>query len=255
MTHAAKKESHYDQAEAEKKSKRFRFEFGFREVFFYGFGLFLAFFWMFVFGILIGRGTPLVNPEDISLRGHLMRFLGLGRESAQPSSTMALADWDTPKKMLESLNYYEDLTQRSSTTPPALRPVQSVPMPAAKPLPSEASSQKKKPPEQPSQPAIEPGNGPGPQASAHEPNPPEKTSEHFSLLVSSMKEAENAQRLVDQLRSKGYTPRIESLNLSGSGRWNRVLVGSFHSREEAMRFMAEFNRKEHMEALVIRESQ
>jgi cell division septation protein DedD len=255
MTHQVKKESQYDQAEAEKKSKRFRFEFSFRELFFYGFGLFLAFFWMFVFGILIGRGTPLVNPEDLSVRGHLMRFLGLGRESAQPSSMTTPADWDTPKKMLESLNYYEDLTQRSSATPPALRPVPSVPMPAGKQPPGEASSLKKSPSGQPSQPAMETGSSSGPQASAHEPNPPERTSEHFSLLVSSMKEAENAQRLVDQLRSKGYTPRIESINLSGSGRWNRVLVGSFQSREDALRFMAEFNRKEHMEALVIGESQ
>jgi len=30
-------------------------------------------------------------------------------------------------------------------------------------------------------------------------------------------------------------------------RWNRVLVGSFGSRDEALRFAAEFNRKEHME--------
>ena len=69
-----------------------------------------------------------------------------------------------------------------------------------------------------------------------------------------MKEPDNAQRLLDQLRGKGYAPRVETVNLGGSGQWNRVLVGYFATREEAMRFAAEFNRKEKMEALVVRET-
>jgi cell division septation protein DedD len=85
--------------------------------------------------------------------------------------------------------------------------------------------------------------------------PPGIVSEHFTVLVSSLKDADNAQKLVEQLRAKGYSSRIENLNLGGSGRWNRVLIGTFKNREEALRFASEFNRKERMEGLVIRESQ
>jgi cell division septation protein DedD len=256
MTRPAKNDINHEQAETEKKPKRFRFELGFMELFFYAIGLFIAFSWMFVFGILIGRGIPLVSPDEISVRTHLMRFLGLGGQATQQSQPAPTADWDSPRKMLESLNYFEDLTQKNSATPPALRPVPPVSTTASKQPSGETPSQKtKSPPGQPPKPAAEPGGAPSLQASTQEPGPPVNASEHFSLLVSSLKDSDNAQRLVDQLRSKGYSPRIESLNLSGSGRWNRVLVGFFQSREEALRFAAEFNRKEHMEGLVVRESQ
>jgi cell division septation protein DedD len=256
MTRPAKNDVNHEQTETDRKPKRFRFEFGFKELFFYAFGLFLAFSWMFVFGILIGRGIPLVNPDDITVRAHLMRFLGLGSQAAQQPQPAATADWDSPRKMLESLNYYEDLTQKNSATPPALRPVPPVPTPPPKQPAGDTPSQKtKSSPGQSAKPVAESGSVPSLQASTHEPGPPVNASEHFSLLVSSLKDSDNAQRLVDQLRSKGYSPRIESLNLSGSGRWNRVLVGFFQTREEALRFAAEFNRKEHMEGLVIRESQ
>jgi len=256
MTRAAKDDINHEQPETEKKAKRFRFELGFKELFFSAVGLFLAFSWMFVFGILIGRGIPLVNPDEISVRAHLMRFLGLGSQAAQQPQPAPSADWDSPRKMLESLNYYEDLTQKNTTAPPSLRPVHPVPAPVPKQSANDTISQKTKaPPGQLPKAAPETVSPPTLQAPANGPGPPMHASEHFSLLVSSLKDADNAQRLVDQLSSKGYSPRIETLNLGGSGRWNRVLVGFFQSREEALRFAAEFNRKEHMEGLVIRESQ
>jgi len=257
MTRPAKNDIHIEQAETDQEPKRFRFELGFKEVFFYAFGLFLALSWMFVFGVLIGRGIPLVNPDDISVRAHLMRFLGLGAQVDQQPQTVAAPDLDSPRKMLESLNYYEDLTQKNSATPPSLRPVPSVPGAVSKQQPAkETSTQKGKASSgQVPQVSVETGSSPSLQGPLQEPGPPVNAPGQFSLLVSSLKDSDNAQRLVDQLRSKGYSPRIETLNLSGSGRWNRVLVGSFKSREEALRFAAEFNRKEHMEGLVIRETQ
>ena len=33
-------------------------------------------------------------------------------------------------------------------------------------------------------------------------------------------------------------------------KWNRILIGSFPSREAAVKFADEFNRKENLEALV-----
>jgi cell division septation protein DedD len=258
MTRSAKNDIHNEQAETDQQSKRFRFDLGFKELFFYAFGLFLALSWMFVFGVLIGRGTPLVTPDDISVRAHLMRFLGLGSQADQQPQTAAAPDLDSPRKMLESLNYYEDLTQKNSAAPPSLRPVPPVSTAAPKQQQptKETSTQKGKTPSgQVPQVAVESGSSPSLQGAVQEPGPPVSASGHFSLLVSSLKDSDNAQRLVDQLRSKGYSPRIETLNLSGSGRWNRVLVGSFQSREDALRFAAEFNRKEHMEGLVVRETQ
>jgi cell division septation protein DedD len=254
MTRTGRNDSEKEQAETATKPKRYRLELGFKELIFYGFSLLLALSWMFVFGILVGRGIPLVSSEEISVRAHLLRFLGLGPQMARESQPEAEEHFDSPRDMLSTLNYYKDLTQKSGEGAPALRPLQTMPTPAPKQPPAEASTSKQKSaPAQQSRPADTPSIAPPP-ASATETGPPEHLSEHFSLLISSMKEAENAQRLLEQLRGKGYTPRIETVNLGGSGRWNRVLIGYFANREEAMRFAAEFNRKERMEALVVRES-
>jgi cell division septation protein DedD len=64
-----------------------------------------------------------------------------------------------------------------------------------------------------------------------------------------LKNKDNAQRLAEQLKAKGYPSRLET----HEGKWSRVLVGSFDDREKAMKYVTDFNQKEHMEALVIRE--
>lgn len=255
MTRTARNGASQEHDGAEKKPKRYHFEMSFKGLVFYSMGLLAALTWMFVFGILVGRGIPLVSSEELSVRAHLLRFLGLGPQVAKQAEPEAAEHFDSPRTMLETLDYYLSLTRKNDTGPPPLRPVANPPSPAAKP-PGDPAAQKQASPSpgQPPRPQ-EDSAGPASQtAAASDSSAPEHLSEHFSLLVSSMKEAENAQRLLDQLRGKGYAPRIETVNLGGSGRWNRVLVGYFASREEAMRFAAEFNRKERMEALVVRET-
>jgi hypothetical protein len=55
------------------------------------------------------------------------------------------------------------------------------------------------------------------------------------------------------LRARGYSPRVESLDL-GVATWTRILLGSFPSREAAIMFAAEFNSKENLQALVVSSS-
>jgi cell division septation protein DedD len=254
MTRSGNNDSTHEQAETATKPKRFQFDLGFKEVVLLTFGLVLALAWMFVFGILIGRGIPLVSSDEISLQAHLMRFLGLDKQANQQQPQPETSEtFDSPQKMLQALEYYQDLTQIDTPGAPSLRTLATAP-PARQP-PAESPNQKKQASGEQPQPLREPRGSPSQPAPLHEPGPPVNTSEHFTLLVSSLKDADNAQKLVDQLRAKGYSPRIESLNLSGSGRWNRVLVGYFQNREEALRFASEFNRRERTEGLVIRESQ
>ncbi len=228
---------------------------GFKEVIFYSFGLVLALAWMFVFGILIGRGIPLVSSDELSLNAHLMRFLGLGKQAAQQPPPEAAETFDSPQSMLQTLDYFQDLTQSDAPNAPSLRRLPTMPTPPPKQPAPETPDQKTKAPAEQPKPPSDPRSPHSLQAPSREPGPPATGSEHFTLLVSSLKDADNAQKLVDQLRTKGYSPRIETLNLSGSGRWNRVLIGFFPNRDEALRFASEFNRKEHTEGLVIRESQ
>jgi cell division septation protein DedD len=249
-----------DQTRSSREGKRYRFELSKGRLIFYLSGFVAALCWMFVLGILLGKGAALVSSEDVSIRGEFMRFLGLGKQTGQPVAKAA-ETWGDPKKMMESLNYYEDLTQKGGTPAVAPKPNTrdlSSPAPANESTKESIVKRFSAPPPSQSQAPAEKPVTPEPEkvAKAAPPPPPQASlsSEQFTLLVASLKDPENAQHLMDQLKAKGYTPRLEALDLNGGGRWNRVMVGSFQSREVAIKFAAEFNKKESMEGLVIRES-
>ncbi len=240
--------SQSERREPDKGPRRYQFEITVSRMVFYGFCLVAALSWMFVFGVLVGRGIPLVDVNSKSLQAQLLRFLGLGREMAQPVERAA-DTWD-PNAVAKSLEYYENLTQKNAAGPSKGASASQV---------SQKGSTKETAPQKPKVlPLPPPQDGEKPAQIVTKEAPALESKgggEHFTLLVVSLKDQENAQRMVEQLRTKGYTPRMETIDLNTAGRWNRVLVGSFRSREEALRFAAEFNRKEHMEGLVIREAQ
>ncbi|MHC1727366.1 MAG: SPOR domain-containing protein [Syntrophobacteraceae bacterium] len=240
-----------EQAGSSRGGKKYRFELSRKKLILYTLSLIATLCWMFIFGVLVGRGVALVSSDDFSARAEFMRFLGLGKQTGEPAAKAA-ETWGDPKKILESLNYYEDLTQKGGTpleaSPKPVEPAE--PAPSSEPVKvsgKETVSRRTQSQPQPEKTAVlQAEKSPGQAA----PAPP---GEQYTLLVASLKDPENAQRLVDQLKSKGYSPRLEALDLNGGGRWNRVLVGSFASREAAIKFAAEFNKKEKVEGLVIRE--
>jgi cell division septation protein DedD len=251
-----------------KAQRRFHIDLSGTQVFFCALCALVVLSWMFIFGILIGRGLPMVDSKDVSYRAEFFRFIGLGEEEQRLETENAAETWESPqqqqerqKKILESLNYYEDLSQKGSSIPqstPATPPVPASQPPATKDKTADQAAKSKA--KQPSPTAQrQDGTAQGSQKtasqqSAKEQDTPDNSSEHFTLLIASLRDGESARKLVDQLRSKGYNARLEPLDASGGTNWNRVLLGSFPNREGALRFAAEFNRRERMEGLVIRES-
>lgn len=279
-------ESRSAQTDEEKEQKRYRLALSPKQVFLSGIGLVTALSWMFTLGVLVGRGVPMVSSKDFSPKAEFMRFLGLGREVLPPPDDVA-ATWDDSKKIVEALNYYEELTQKGAALPalPAGQPAKPLtPLLPQKAPGTEASGQTPPPgetqnPPQPQGQVSTPPQGkdsppaPGHKAKAapgqdHTPaheagkpksqkSPPDAVprdaGEHFTLLIASLRDAAQAQRLVEELRAKGHSARLQALNLNDGGSWTRVLVGNFRTRDEALRFSADFNRKENMEGLVVRE--
>lgn len=242
-----------DKNDAEKSRRLYRFELNAARLALYSFCLVVALCWMFVFGVLVGRGIPLVDLDSTSLRSQLLRVLGLGRPAVQPVEN-ASESWD-PQTALKSLEYYQDLTGKDAPPPEIQAPRASIAQERKEP--KESTAQKAKPSDREASAGLETARPEGEREArpARDPSAGVRGEEHFTLLVVSLRDAANAAKLVEQLKAKGYSPRLQNIDLSTGGRWNRVLVGSFGSREEAMRFAAEFNRKEHMEGLVIREAQ
>ncbi len=246
-----------DTSRPSREGKRYRFDLSRKKFVFCVTGLVVTLCWMFILGVLVGRGIALVSSEDFTVRAEFFRFLGLGKQAGQ-SAPRAAETWGDPKKMLESLNYYEDLTHTganpATVSPPKTAEDDDAGLAAAPPaavIPPPEPVKETPPKRQVSQ--AQP-QAPSEKTAKAAPPTAAVSVEQFTLLVASLKDPENAQRLIDQLALKGYSPRLETLDLHGGGRWSRVLVGSFLSREAALKFAAEFNRKENMEGLVIREA-
>lgn len=213
---------------------------------------------MFVFGVLIGRGLPLVDPQDRGIKAGFMHFLGLGVEE-QPVPDNVAETWESPEKMQASLTYFQDLTQTGGENS-ILNPLTQDQPKAQGIAPSEnvLTRRERKPREdnsvrdsEPAELTLRPTRSP---LDSHGDHSVEKTGNYYTLLVASLKDAENAEKLVERLKGKGYDARVHALELKDSGRWNRVLVGIFENRDSALDFAVEFNRREQMQGLVIRES-
>jgi cell division septation protein DedD len=230
-----------------KARKHYRFEWTLVQLVMFGCGSAVVMAWMFAFGVLVGRDLPLADDADQSLRGQMVRFMGLPhkgtRDVPEPVATV-----EDPGKLLEELDYHKALTQKPETSvegTPAKGDGTAAKKSGAKPTGGEAVNR-------PNAKASVQGERPVDRKEAAAPGAASGGHEAHALLVASLRSQENAQKLVQQLRAKGYDPQLETLDKTADGRWYRVIVGSFKNREDAQRFGAEFNKREKAQAMVIR---
>lgn len=231
-----------EQPRSFRDSGKYHFDLSLNKLVLYGLSLVLSLCFMFILGVFVGRGTPMVKSGDFSIKGKFLRFLGLDQQTVRPNAEAA-ATWKDPRKMLESLNYYQDLTRKGGTPLEAGRRAAGS-LPAAHVAIPAKEAERPVPPPQP----VEKRSVPQPE----KPRSGGVAAGRYTLLVASMKEPE-AQVLVKKLKTRGYSPRIESMDI-GAGKWSRVLLGSFASRQAAIAFADEFNSKEKLGALVVSSS-
>lgn len=229
-----------------KKPGRYRFEYTFPQLLLRAFAAVMVCSWMFALGVFVGRGVPVAESGNVSLRDQFMRVLGLTREPAGRSGRAAEI-WEDPEKTLAELDYHAALTQRPHSSPEKSSGKSEsfvkgrVPKTAAAPATVHS----------PQESARAEDQAPGKKEEAPPP-PIVLATGQFSVLIASMSRQENAQKMLQQLQSKGYSPQMEVIKNTEGVRWYRILVGSFKDREEAQRYVADLNRREKLQAMVIR---
>jgi cell division septation protein DedD len=195
----------------------------------------------------VGRDLPLADGEEPSLRGQVVRFMGLPHKQAKGLEGPVTAV-EEPSKLLEELEYHKALSQKPETAAESKAPKadsQASKKPASKPAGSDNAARltSKAPPQSERHPERGEEVAPGSAAAGNEVH---------ALLVASLRSQDNAQKLVQQLRAKGYEARLETLDKREGGRWYRVIVGSFKSHDEAQRFSSEFNLREKAQTMAVR---
>ncbi len=170
--------------------------------------------------------------------------LNVGRQVARREAAVtrgpSLEDLDRPAApappRVESFTYHEKLTSERPSVPPP-------------------------PPKSPAAEAAAPAEAPKQAAIAEKPSVEEKPAPAadalpadrsggggFSVQIGATQDRAEADRLATKY--KAYHPRVETADIGDKGRWYRVRVGAFGSRDEAKRYLADLTRETGVKGMV-----
>ena len=230
---------------AENQTK-YALQFTRKRLFVWGGLVFFVMGWMFVLGILVGRGTAPIPLKAHELEQELQALKASMLQKQQDEIETRVNQGDAPTT---ELGFYEALKK-----PPAKaqHQIADSPKPVSKPSRTSESAEKRsstpapvptiKPPKPepiPSSP-VAANPAPTPKPAASETTPPAAKG-RFTIQVGSFKEAESADSMVSKLRSKGYPAYHLRTELPGKGVWYRVRVGAFEARSAAETMLAKLN--------------
>jgi DedD protein len=209
--------------------------------------IFFALAWMFVLGLLVGRGTAPVKFDIEKLQTQL-QVPGTETPKAETDETPTDSDLVKDKTKLE---FYERLPENpeNAKTPDIPQPKvvrQKVePEPEAKALEHKeespalpAKAEKSRPIEASRSPKVPTSSEAG------------ASGQRYTIQVAAVKNAADADRLVVKLEKRGF-PAYRSIGkVPGKGIWFRVRVGEYPSRNEA-RSTLEKLEKEGMKPILV----
>ena len=203
--------------------------------------------WMFVLGILVGRGTAPVKFDIAAIEKKIEQ--SKKNDPGKPEKMPGHKDSATLKDKTK-LEFYEALKENSEDTKvPALQQPKIIKQKIEKPAPKAVAP---KPPETtPPKPAS--GKAVSQKAGAQKPQPvktaqkdaPAKekvaavkqtssTGPIYTIQAASVKNAKDADRLIQKLKKRGYPAYRAIGKVQGKGIWFRVRIGEYKNKSEAL---------------------
>lgn len=177
--------------------------------------------WMFGMGVMVGRGTAPVSFDIDQLKRTL--------ESLQKSAQQAPKNGPRPEasemKSKTDLGFYDSLPKNSEDAE-----MPNLPKPSPAPARPEAPAQTPTAPPKVEKPAA--ASTPAPAAP-----PPAPASaaagRPLTVQIAAVRSEEEARRLLEKLRQRGYAAYVEPIGIPDKGTWYRVRMGEFPSKEFA----------------------
>jgi cell division septation protein DedD len=235
-----------------RKAKRFQVEISFASLFFWSIALIFLLGWIFVLGIMVGRGFLAEEDDNISeLKTQIAKLQNMVKDG-EPSHEDIIEKLDKEPKF----SFYDELAKQGDTAHEKQKLASEKTLPTDKKLgegttallekgkgtPSEDTNHLEKPkliekkPEQKS-----------------ETTKPEKIIEGeklFTLQLASFEDEAKAKRMIEPLISKGYAAYYYKVKVKGKI-FFRVRCGKFRSRDEAIAFKDNLLKKEKLSGFVI----
>ena len=224
---------------------------------------FLIFFlcaWMFILGLLVGRGTA---PVEFDIAAIEKKLAGSTKTDSAVQPEMPAQKDDLTVKDKTNLDFYEALKEnREDVKTPVLQPPKvderkieetvekTVPQ---KPAPDKSAAQNTVPEE--SKPAAIPQKKESKQeqgkvAAVVKTNAAGPT---YTIQAASVKDPEDADRLVEKLKKAGYPAYRVIGKIPGKGVWFRVRIGEYKGKAEAMGVMDKLKKDGLKPILVLRQ--
>lgn len=229
------------------EQKKHTLEITRKRAFVWGLGLFFIMAWMFVLGILVGRGlTPLpIDAREFKkeLEQNIAQSAQQKHNGQTPNNGQSVAD-GRPLGFHEALR--EPLPKVQYKRQPAQTAKKST-APTPSPRKKRVTTVAKSTPSPKAQPAAQPKATPPPKS---KPADPPSSKNRFTVQVAAFKDLDSADRLVQTLRSKGYKAYHIGADKSGAGRLYRVRVGAFSDRPAAQKMVNRL-KTDQMDGLVV----
>ena len=186
--------------------------------------------WMFVLGVLVGRGTAPVHFDTQALQKELADLRNAMLQKERETVEKAIRGEDKQK----NLQFYKAL--RTDEPDAAI----AIPAPeATSPQPSTAAQQNAvmaSPPHKKKAAVMAKaaaGTSKPTPPSPSKPQRPAPSKGLYAIQIAAMKDGTAAERIVANLKKDGYSAYLSRIVIPGKGLWFRVRVGSYPSREQA----------------------
>ena len=196
--------------------------------------------WMFVLGILVGRGAAPVNIEVGRLEKELadLKAKMLNQEQARVADQVSGKSRDSSQ-----LGFYEELKSAKKK-----EPFKSLPQASVKPKPPPVKARLPKPATTPKPLKVVKQKAPPKAKNDPQPKPtPNKVVQkgRFTIQIAALQDAKSAEKLVAALRKKGFRAYQIRSQVAGKGVWYRVRVGAFEDRGAANKILAKLKASKH----------
>jgi len=185
--------------------------------------LFLISGWMFVLGVLVGRGTAPVNFDIQALQKELLAL----KESMVKQEKKAMETDSAKTGDKSSLGFYEALKKKEKDEQIQIIEKKTAPAtPPSSPLTSQKRVSKLK----------------GTQDKNSIAGPKPSPSGALAVQVASTKDAASAEALVKKLTQMGYAGFSTKAEIPDKGTWYRVRVGPYRTKAEAEQMRQELTK-------------
>jgi cell division protein FtsN len=222
--------------------KSFRLELSKMAVVGWGVGLLLALFWMFLLGLLVGKG---LTPANINLAEIKRRMVaeglwpGSGKPAPEPEKPAAPGTAED-KIPIKDLEFYEALARKKQAR---------LTTPAREKVPEQKTVTT---PSAPVSTAPAPPPPPPPQPEKVSAGPENSSSARYTVQVASFKDEASAEKFAASLKHVKSPLTVHAVDLPAKGRWYRVQAGGSLGRQEAEALAARLLREHQVKAFVVR---